>query len=153
VTRSLKVRKPTAAEFRQLNEWVEEADQPWKRRRASVVAYYALGLNAREIAGAVGVHPNTVYAVLHAFDRRGLATVREPPSPGAPERITSEKAAEICRLADMPPGELGLEEGRWSLANLRTYLIRTHVVKRISREHLRRLLKKGGSISAAFGGN
>lgn len=151
MTRSLKVRKPTIAQLRQLNEWVEEAEQPWQRRRASIVAYYATGLNAQEIAAAVEVHPNTVYAVLHAFDRRGIAAIREPPSPGAPGRIGSGQAAEICRLADTPPDELGLEYGHWSLANLCTYLIRQRVVQSISREHLRRLLKKGASISAASG--
>jgi hypothetical protein len=39
---------------------------------------------------------------------------------------------------------------RWSLAKLRAYLIRHRVVQAISREHLRRVLKKGGSGCGGF---
>ncbi|MGA9923653.1 MAG: hypothetical protein WBQ29_09635, partial [Isosphaeraceae bacterium] len=40
------------------------------------------------------------------------------------------------------PTTLGLPLGRWSLAKLRAYLIRQRIVPTISREHLRRVLKK-----------
>jgi hypothetical protein len=86
---------------------------------------------------------------LHAFDRRGLASVCQPRRAGAPARLSTAKVAAIWRLAETPPYELGLPYGRWSLAKLRAHLIRQRVVKAISREHLRRLLQKGASPSAA----
>lgn len=147
--RCLKVRKPTTAEFRRLNEWVEESEQPLQRRRAAILVYYAAELNAQDVAAAVGMHRNTVYAVLHAFERRGMAAVQALPLRGARSRISAEQVQEICRLADGEPTDVGLPHGRWSLAKLRDYLIKKRIVKAISREHLRRLLKKGGFASAA----
>jgi len=149
--RCLKARKPTRAEFLQLNEWMEESEQPWQRRRASILVYYASGLSTQDIAAAVGVHPNTVYAVVHAFEQRGMAAVTAPVPRGAPSRVRPDQVAEMRRLADLSPTEVGLPHGRWSLANLRDYLIKKRIVKGISREHLRRLLKKGGFVFAVSG--
>lgn len=149
--RCLKVRKPTGSEFLRLNEWMEESEQAWQRRRASILVYYASGLDAQDIAAAVGVHPNTVYAVVHAFERRGMAAIMAPALRGAPSRIRPDQVAEIRRLADLSPTEVGLPHGRWSLANLRAHLMKKRIVKSISREHLRRLLKKGGFVSVASG--
>lgn len=149
--RCLTVRRPTTAEFRRLNEWVEESERPLQRRRAAILVYYAAELNAQDIAAAVGVHPNTVYAVLHAFDRQGMVAVQALPLRGARSRISTDQVNEICRLADGDPSDVGLPHGRWSLARLRDYLIKKRIVKAISREHLRRLLKKGEFDSAASG--
>jgi len=63
-------------------------------------------------------------------------------------RISAEQREEIVRLAERAPYELGLPYGRWSLSTLRAHLLKTRVVKRISREHLRQVLKKRGSVSA-----
>jgi hypothetical protein len=48
---------------------------------------------------------------------------------------------------------LGLPYGRWSLSKFRDYLIGHGVVREISREHLRRVLKKGGTRSDALSAN
>ena len=56
--------------------------------------------------------------------------------------------SEMVRLAETLPAEMGLPYGRWSLSKLREYLLKRRVVKAISREHLRRELRKGG---CAFG--
>jgi len=146
--RYLRVRKPTAKEYRQLNEWMEESEDSRQRRRSAVLVFYAAGFTGEDIARALQVHPNTVYADLRAFARDGLDSVRRSPAVGAPPRIDAATAAEICRVAKIPPGELGLEYGRWSLANLRDYLVKKRAVRGISREHLRQVLKKGESISA-----
>jgi hypothetical protein len=50
---------------------------------------------------------------------------------------------EIAQVAEQSPTEFGLPYGRWSLAKLQEYLIhQRRLLKAISREHLRRLLKK-----------
>jgi hypothetical protein len=48
---------------------------------------------------------------------------------------------------------LGLPYRRWSLAKLQADLVRQRVVTAISREHLRRVLKKGDTVSATSGAN
>jgi len=68
---------------------------------------------------------------------------------GAPARLNDEQQREILRLADSSPVDVGLPYGRWSLSKLRQYLLDEGVVSTISREHLRRVLKKGGCAFVA----
>ena len=147
--RCLIVHKPQTDEIRQLHRLLENELLPWQRRREEALLLYAAGLNATEIATFLEVHVHTIYADLHAFGREGLASVHQSRCPGAPPRLTAEQRVEIARLAEVPPYELGLPYGRWSLAKLRTYLIKHHVVTRISREHLRRVMEKRGFASVA----
>jgi hypothetical protein len=67
--------------------------------------------------------------------------------------LTSAQHKAIWRLAEQSPLAKGLPFARWSLAKSRAYLIRERLVKAISREHLRRVLKKGGSVCAACAAN
>ena len=89
------------------------------------------------------MHVNTVYAYLHAFAQYGVPYLRHLGSPGAPQHISAVQIDEIARIAEQVPTEFGLPYGRWSLAKLRDYLIhQRRLLKAISREHLRRILKK-----------
>ena len=142
--RSLTVRKPRPAEVRQLHDILEQELNARQRRRAEVLVLYAAGLQAADIASALAIHVNTVYADLRRFERDGLDCIHQRLYGGAPIRIAPAQRAEILHLADHSPGEVGLPYGRWSLSTLRQYLLQQRVVKAISREHLRRVLKKGG---------
>jgi transposase len=144
--RSLNVRKPLTSEIRRLHAALEAGLAVRQRRRAEVLLLYATGMEGMQIAQALSVHPNTVYSDLRSFAQHGVACLDHLGVGGVPARITQAQRAEILRLAEVPPTEVGLPYGRWSLAKLRQYLITTRVVKAISREHLRRVLKKGGSI-------
>jgi transposase len=117
--RSLTTRKPKAAEIRQLNKLLEEPLTAWQCRRAEVILLYAAGMNAVDIAQTLDVHFNAIYADLRAFDQQGLASIKQTRSVGAPARITDAQTAEILRLAELPPYELGLPYGRWSVEKLR----------------------------------
>jgi len=147
--RKLTVRKPTLAEFRRLNQLIEEAPTTRQQRKAHVLVLHYVGMNARDIATALGVHPNTIYGDLQAFRRRGLASLQSCGPRGAPPRIQMRQVDTARRIAETPPIELGEPYGHWSLATLRAYLIRHHILPDISREYLRQLLKKGASTSAA----
>lgn len=105
-------------------------------------------MTAVEIAGALAVHPNTIYTDLHAFAQHGVRAIDQLGSPGAPVRLSEAQRAEIVRLAEVPPYEIGLPYGRWSATKLRSYLLKQGIVKAISREHLRRGLKKGAQLPA-----
>lgn len=147
--RSLTVRAPTRREVRQL-EHLLTTELAWRpHRRAEAILLHAAGLPATTIARALSAHPNTIYGDLHAFEREGLPCLTGFRVGGAPARLTREERATILRVAQQPPGELGLPEGRWSLTTLRAYLLRHRVVRSISREHLRRVLKKGATASGA----
>jgi transposase len=143
--RTLTARQPTAAEVRRLLDDLEAKNLTApQRRRAEVLLLYAQGWNAVEIAASLSLHPNTVYTILRIFDRMGLDGIAQVGRGGATPRLTVDQRATILWIADQPPYQFGLPQGRWSLANLRNYLIRQRVLKTISREHLRRVLKKGG---------
>ena len=147
--RSLKTRKPRIVDVRQLHSLLEDQLTARQRRRAEAIVLHAAGLEAAQIARALDVHVNTTDSDLQAFARFGVASVRQPLRGGAPARILPQQTAEILRLAETPPGEVGLPCGRWSLAKLREYLIKHRVVRAISREHLRRVLRKGGCACGA----
>ena len=149
MSRPLIVRKPNAEELDQLHHWLEQPLESWQRRRAEVLLLYAADGSPSAISQLLRVHRNTVYADLHAFARHGLSALSRPRKLGAPPRLSKKQIAAIWRLADRAPPALGLPFGRWSLAKLRAYLIREHIVPAISREHLRRVLKRGGTLFAA----
>lgn len=143
MARTLQNRKPTGREIKRLDAVLETECDPQVMRRAQALLAYANGLSGTEIATALGVHPNTVYADLHAFDEDALACLHPLPHGGAPARLTPGQMDEIARLAQMSPQEFGLVDARWTLSNFRTFLIRKcHLVATLSREHLRRILKK-----------
>lgn len=148
--RALTIRKPTTAELRQLQSWLADKLNARQLRRAEAILLYATGMAAGEIAQALEVHPNTIYADLHAFGHQSVSAIQQLHSRGAPVRISDSQVEEIVRIAERPPYELGLPYGRWSGTKLRQYLLQQRIVKAISREHLRRLLKKG---ALAFGGS
>lgn len=149
--RSLKVRRPRAADIRRLQATLDDFSQPRQRRRAEAILLHAAGLEATAIAQVLAAHPNTIRADLHAFDRDGLRAVAAAGGRPAPRGFTPERIAEVCRLAETAPFEVGLPWGRWSLSKLRDCLLEERVCCRLSREHLRRLLRKGGCTLLASG--
>jgi transposase len=142
------VRRPSAAEVRHLERWLEDSLGPVQERRARAIVLHGAGVSAVEIAHQVEAHVNTIYSDLHSFAQLGVRAVHQQGKRGAPPRIGTVAVQEICRLADQSPAEVGLGYGRWSLSTLRKYLIGHHVLKRISREHLRQLIKKGACSTA-----
>jgi transposase len=151
--RSLKIRKLHISEIRQLHELLEQDFSTRQRRRGEVLLLYSAGMEALTIAQALGSHVNTIYSDLQAFERDGVECIRQRLYGGAPVRITEVQRATILDLAETPPSEVGLPYGRWSLSKLREYLLKHRVVEAISREHLRRVLKKGGSAFAMLRAN
>jgi transposase len=149
MARPLTVRPPTAQQLRRIHRCLETPLQPWQRRRAEALLLLAAGHPASFIAGLLEAHVNTIYADLHAFARHGLLCLQPLRRRGAPPRLTTAQLKAIGRLAEQSPLALGLPFARWSLAKFRAYLVRERLVGAISREHLRRVLKKGGSPCGA----
>jgi len=151
--RSLNIRKPTATQLRIVHRLLQEPLRPWQRRRAETLVLFAAGHHATDIARLLEVHVNTTYADLHAFQRDGVQSLRQDRQVGPRPRLTRGHLAAIWRLAERSPTDVGLPGGRWTLTTLRAYLLRQRLVPAISREHLRRVLKKGGSACGASAAN
>jgi transposase len=130
---------------------LEDTHTAWQPQRAQTLVLYAPGLNAADMAALLELHPPPIYAYRHAFDQQGLAWLHQPRRGGPPAAMTPAQQAEIWRLAEPPPDEVGRLYGRWALSKLRAHRIQQRWVKRLSREPLRRLLNKGGCASAMSG--
>jgi transposase len=144
MARSLKIRKPRASELRKLESLFMDELSKKQQRRAEVILLYGEGLTGVDIAAALEVHPVTIYQDLRTFAQQGLACLQTTAGRGAPKKITPEQKKEILRLAELSPIDVGLPLSHWSLRCLREYLIKTKLLKQISREALRLVLKKGG---------
>ena len=151
MTRSLTIRQPTPREMHLLEAWLEAEHPTQAQRRAHAILSYGLGFNGEAIAQALRVHPHTIYADLRAFGREGLACLHPLPVGGAPARTTAQQLATIWEWAECLPRDFGLLDARWTLASFREFAVkRRRLLKRISLEHLRQLLKKR---TFAFGGS
>lgn len=148
MARLMKVRRPTTAEIQQLSKRILKLLDPHQRRRAEALILYGMGLNPLAIAVSQGVHPNTVYKDLHAFEQLDVEAVMQLQRSGTASRITARQVTEMVRLAEQSPQTVGLPYGRWSLRKLSAYLVKQHIVKFIGRERLRQLLKKRSAFPA-----
>src|SRR5262245_56073017 len=147
--RSLQIRQPAATEIRKLEDFLTQDLHPQQQRRANIILLYAEGLTGVDIAFALGVHPLTVYQDLRVWDEAGLDCLEPPSKGGAVKRISPAQEKKIVRDAERSPVDLGLPFARWSLQKLRDYLIKQGIITQLSREHLRRVLKKGAFASCA----
>ena len=148
MSRPLTIRKPNADELHQLHQWLEQPLQSWQRRRAEVLLLYAADGSVSSIAQLLQVHRNTVSTDLREFARHGLAALSRPRKLGAPPRLSKQQIAAIWRWPTRRH-DPGAAVGPLELGQVGAYLIRQRIVPTISREHLRRVLKKGGTHFAA----
>src|SRR4051812_37942592 len=136
MARSLNIRKPRDSQIRKLEQMLTEDLHPKQRRRAQAILLHGEGLSGVDIAAALRVNPLTIYKDLRAFNSLGLAALKPPPRGGACKQVDMAQEAEIFRIAQLSPIDLGLPFARWSLAKLRDFLLKRQVIKSISREHL-----------------
>lgn len=142
MSRSMKVRRPITVETRRLHELGGKLTNRHQQRRAEALWLYGLGLSPLEIAAAQAVHVNTIYRDLHAFAQHGLAAIEQLQAAGVSARLTAAQEQRIVSLADQSPNGVGLPYGRWSLRKLQAYLLKKRIVRAISAERLRQVLKK-----------
>jgi transposase len=111
------------------------------RQRAQIVLASDARSTASEIARVLQTDENQVRRVIREFNEMGMDCLRPPSGGGCPRRIDYETRERIRAVALARPQDLGEPFTRWSLTTLRRYLVREEIVDRVSREHLRRILK------------
>lgn len=142
--------KPTRQELRQLLGWLESNVDSRVRQRIEVILALCTLPTATEVALLCNVHLNTVLRYVRHFNQRRLRWITRQHRGGPPRQVSPRIVRQIVGLANQSPTALGLPYGTWSLAWLQWFLVkRRKLVRRISREHLRRLLKKRAFIFGA----
>jgi transposase len=124
-----------------------------KMKRAQVLLKAHQGATDAEIMAALGVSRPMVERLRKRFVAGGLArALNEDPRPGqAPKLDGKQQARMIAEACSTPPAG----HARWTLALLAERVVALGFAERISREAVRRLLKKttsspGPSASGVF---
>lgn len=131
-------------------EWLAGEAPPNVARHARIVLGRARGMSIPAVAGAVGVHPNTVRNCMRRFETNGLHGLLHA-GVGKPKNVAFSDAVrdEIARVAMHSPVSVNEPYVYWSLRRLRAHLYRRGVVQSISVEGLRQLLR-GLPLPAAY---
>src|SRR5215218_10278442 len=131
-------------EGRTLQRITRTAKDPVRLRRAMVVMMSGQGQTVSDITALLQVSADYVRDVIHAFNERGFDVLDPKWSGDARGRSVTGSASGSPLIARMSPAECGLAGfSTWSLTTLREYLLATGVVAELSRETLRRILRRG----------
>jgi transposase len=143
MSRSLHFQKPTSPELRALIAILESAPHPLILQRAEAILWLCMVGIASEVAEIMNLHLSTILRYVRAFNRRRLHWITERHHGGPPRRISKRLERRIVSIAQHEPADYGLHYGTWSLSRLHWFITKKRkLVRRLSREHLRRLLKK-----------
>lgn len=137
------VRPLTHDERGKLQSALAESGLPqYVRARLLAIRLSSRGVSAPEIACELGVDPATVRKWINTFSSHGLSPlVRRRRGGGAPSKFSNADIEKIVTVACTSPRELGLPHARWSLRRLRKYLQDRNIVRDISHEKLRQILR------------
>jgi len=114
-----------------------------QRNRIDILLRAADGHTDAEIAEDLDIATNTVARVRQRFSDRGLdGAISEKTRCGAPPRLDGKQEALIIALACSPAPE---GETRWTIRRLTERVLGLEVAEAVSRETIRRLLKKTSS--------
>jgi transposase len=109
----------TRAEVRQR---YDTADDPEDRLRYQIVWLAHAGKHAPEIAQLVLRSPATVRRVLHRYCDGGLDAVPPRTAPGPARTVTPAWEAELLRVIELDPHEVGVQSANWTTGLLAAYL-------------------------------
>jgi transposase len=115
------------------------------RLRYQMVLLAGAGRSAPEVAPLVQRHPATVWQVLRRYLAGGAAGVAPRPRPGRPVAAPPGWAAELRRVIDLDPHEVGVESANWTTGLLAAYLARA-TGHRTSSETVRLALHRAGYV-------
>jgi len=109
-------------------------------KRANILLQSDLGKTASRIAEDLKTSQQTVYNIRKRFTQGGLdLALYERPRPGAKRKLdTTQEAHVIATACSEPPGD----RTRWTVRLLTDRIIELGIADRISRETVRRTLKK-----------
>jgi len=142
---SVFVRELRPQEAGQLKRIARTAKQFARRQRAQILLASATGMSAPQIAQVVRTDENQVRRVIHEFNTLGMGSLRPQAGGGRPRAIDQPTRDRIVAIAGACPRNYGVPLNRWSLRRLRRYLLRRRIVRQLSVEGLRQVLRAAGA--------
>jgi transposase len=111
--------KPTLAELRRRYEETTDAET---RTRYQMLLLSQRGQTSSQIAQSVLRSQDTVVRVLKRFLTGGLAAVPRRTAPGRERHVTATWEAELLRVIELDPHEVGQETANWTTERLAAFL-------------------------------
>jgi transposase len=147
--------KPTGSELRTLLHGLESVTDPVVRKRIEVIVWLCVTPIATEVAQLLNLSLRTVLYYVHCFNRRRLRWIMQRHRGGRTRQIAHRIEQQLVTIVQNDPSSYSLPYGTWSLARLQWFITKKlKLLRSISREHIRRLLKKAiftcGASSARF---
>jgi transposase len=143
MSRPLNFHKPTGTELRTLLHGLESVTDPIIRKRIEVIVWLCVTPIATEVAQLLNVSLRTILYYVRCFNRGRLRWIMRHHPVGRTRQISRRTEQKIVTVAQHDPSTYGLPYGTWSLARLQWFITKKcKWLRSISREHLRRLLKK-----------
>ena len=141
---SLFVRSLTNAEGNHVQRILRHGKSRTPFRRAEVIIHSAHGYTVQQIAEVTCLHEEYIRELIRRFNREGLELFKERSRSGRPVEFIPEVRADIVKIALSPPKLLGCPFTRWSVPKLLEHILKVNVVRRMSDEKLRQILKEEG---------
>lgn len=138
------VRSLTIAEGQHIQRILRRGKSRTPFRRAQVIIHSAHGYRVQEIARVTCLHQEYIRELIRRFNVEGVALFKERARSGRPVEFVPEIRADIVNVALSPPKLLGCPFTHWSLEKLQEHILRVGVVRKISLETLRAILKEEG---------
>lgn len=111
--------KPTLAELRSRYEETTDAET---RTRYQILVLSLRGQTSSQIAQTVLRSQDTVVRVIKRFLTGGLDAVPRRTAPGRERQVTAAWEAELLRVIELDPHEVGQEAANWTTERLAAYL-------------------------------
>ena len=124
---------------------LDPAAQAELERRYQMVLLRAEGHPVVEVAHITRRSPDTVRRVLKRYLAGGLDAVPHRPHPGQPPHYPPAWEAELVRVADLDPHQVGVDSALWSCRLLSDYLA-TQTGHRAGIETVRLALHRAGYV-------
>jgi len=106
----------------ELRHRCDETSDAEARTRSQMLLLSATGQTSTQIAQIVLRSPDTVVRVLKRFLSGGLDAVPRRKAPGRERRITASWEAELLRVIEGDPHEVGQDTANWTTERLAVYL-------------------------------
>jgi transposase len=106
----------------ELEQAISSSPYPEVRQRAIAMRLLHLGQSPEQVAQAVLVTSNTIYAWHKRWREQGLAGLRDGQRRGRPLKADDAYRRELERVLDLDPHTLDLPFTIWTLNRLRLYL-------------------------------